>query len=105
MTIWYAVKDPSAVLDYEGDWTPFLSPGDTIVTSTWTPLRADGSPDTGITVTTTLFAPTNTIVWLTGGHTDDPMQVFGAMHAIVNHITTNQGRQDDQTLYLDIFQK
>jgi len=105
MTIWYDVKDPSAKLDYEGDWTPFLVPGDTIVTSTWIPTLAGGEFDTGIAVFTSSFAPTNTTVWLLGGHVDDPMQIFGAMHAIVNHITTAQGRQDDQTLYLDIFQK
>lgn len=99
MTIWYDVKDPSAKLDYEGDWTPFLVPGDTIAASTWIPTLANGTPDNGITVVSTSFAPTNTTVWLQGGAVGDPT------HMIVNHITTNQGRQDDQTLYLDIFQK
>lgn len=98
-TILYDVKDPSATLDYQIDWVPFLVPGDTIVTSTWTPRLANGTPDTGITVTATSFAPTNTTVWLAGGAVGDPT------HTIVNHITTAQGRQDDQTLYLDIFQK
>jgi len=105
VTIWYDVKDPSAVLDYEGDWAPFLVPGDTITASTWTPTLPGGELDHSITVQSASFAPTNTTVWLTGGAVGDPMQIFGAMHAIVNHITTSQGRQDNQTLYLDIFQK
>lgn len=99
MTIWYDVKEPSARLDYQGDWVPFLVPGDIIVASTWIPTLPNGTLDNGITVVTTSFASTNTTVWLLGGAVGDPT------HMIVNHITTNQGRQDSQTLYIDICQK
>lgn len=97
--ILYDVKDPSATLDYEIDWTPFLVPGDVIVASTFVPTLPDGTLDNTITVVNVTFAPTNTTVWLSGGVVGDPT------HMIVNHITTNQGRQDDQSLYIDICQK
>jgi hypothetical protein len=99
VTIWYDVKGPSAVLDYLGDWTPFLVPGDTITASIWTPTLPGGELDNGITVQSMSFASTNTTVWLAGGAVGDPT------HMIVNHITTAQGRQDSQILYIDIFQK
>lgn len=95
----YDVKDPSAVLDYEIDWAPFLVPGDAIAASTFVPTLPDGTLDTTITVANVTFAPTNTTVWLSGGMVGDPT------HMIINHIITTQGRQDDQTLYIDICQK
>ena len=97
--ILYDVKDPAADLDYEIDWTPYLVPGDTIVTSTWTPTLPGGELDSRITVVNQSFSGTSTTVWLSGGRINDPT------HAIVNHITTNQGRTDNQTLYIDIVKK
>ena len=92
MTIFYDVKDPEAVLDYQFDWSSVVGPNDSIIVSTWV-------PDAGITIVSTAFTATTTTVWLSGGAVGD------ATHQIVNHIRTNGGRQDDQTLYLDIVEK
>ena len=38
-------KDPSSTLDYSFDWTNWLAPGETIVSSSWTIAPAEtGSP-------------------------------------------------------------
>lgn len=100
MTILYGIKDPAEVLDYQVDWSSSLAAGESIATSTWTPVHQDdGSADTRITVTNQTSTATATTVWLSGGMVGD------STHTIVNHISTNQGRQFDQTLYIDIFEK
>lgn len=84
-------KDPNAVLDYGFDYSRWLPSGDTITASTWT-------PDTGITVNSSSFTSTATTVWLAGG-------TAGTSYKVVNHITTQQGRQDDQTLEISVRQQ
>lgn len=81
------VKDPNARLDYTIDWsTDWLVPTDTIVGSTF-------SAPTGITVDSSTFTATTTTVWLTGG-------TANTEYLVTNHITTAQGRQEDQTLII-----
>lgn len=86
------IKDPDAVLDYQFDWAAFLPEGDVIVASTMTPDSAD------ITVDSESHTDTTTTVWLSGG-------VLGATHLCTNHITTQDGRQEDKTLTLTIKEK
>ena len=82
-TAFYAVKDPSAVLDYTFDWSAWLGV-DTIATSTWT-------VPTGITQVTESETTTTTTVWLSGGTAD-------TNYAVVNTIITVGGRTDQRTL-------
>jgi hypothetical protein len=82
------LKDPQAVLDYTVDWSSWLPSGDTIVTSTWT-------AQTGITIDSNSFTTTAATVWLSGGTLD-------ASYNVVNHIVTDDGRAEDQTLVIKI---
>lgn len=81
-------KDPDAVLDYGLDWSDWLANSETITGSTWT-------PSAGITVESNSSTGSATTVWLSGG-------VAGLPYTVVNHITTNQGRQDDRTITIRV---
>lgn len=82
-------KDPDAVLDFKQDWTEWLAvTGDTIVTSTWI-------VPTGITKTTDSNTTATATVWLSGG-------TAGQSYAVVNRITTTQGRTDDRTMQIAV---
>lgn len=80
-----AVKDPQAVLDYKWDWTDWMPDNDKIVASTFTTDSDD------LTVEDTLFDDVTTTVWLSGG-------VAGERYTVTNHITTDDGRQDDRSI-------
>lgn len=85
------VHDPASVLDYAIDWTAWLAASETLTASTWT-------VPAGITQTTpapSFTAGGVTTIWLTGG-------TLMTSYAVVNHITTNQGRQQDQTITLAV---
>ncbi len=86
-------KDPQAKLDYSVDWGSWLQPSETITASTWT------VPD-GITQATPApsFTTTEATIWLSGG-------TVGVYYAVVNHITTNQGREDDRTVHIHVAQR
>lgn len=78
------VKDPDAVLDYEWDWSAWLTAvGDTIDTATFI-------PDDGITVDSSSNTATSVVAWVSGG-------TAGASHDVVCRITTLGGRTDDRT--------
>jgi hypothetical protein len=80
------LRDPADVLPIGNDWSTWLEDGETITASTWT-------VPAGITETTpaSSFTDTTTTVWLTGGTLD-------TSYSVVNHITTDQGKERDQTL-------
>lgn len=91
------IHDPQSVLDYAVDWaaltngtgaSDWLATGETITASTWT-------VPSGITQTTPAPSFTDTVatIWLTGGTLD-------LSYSVTNHITTNQGRQQDRTITL-----
>ena len=81
------LKDPQAVLDYEWDWSDWLG-ADTIATHTVT-------APTGLTVASSSRTSTAVLAWLTGG-------TAGVTYAVVCHITTTGGRQDDRTLQITV---
>lgn len=83
-------KDPEAVLDYVVDWEDWLD-GDTISTSTWT-------VPTGITKDSDSNSTTTTTIWLSGG-------TVATRYALVNHIVTAAGREDDRTICVVVKQK
>ena len=78
------VKDPNAVLDFEFDWSQWLSAGEVITASTMFP-----SP--GITLNSSAFASTNATAWLSGGTASNP-------YTLTNEITTSDGRTDERTI-------
>lgn len=80
-----AVKDPNAVLDYKWDWAAWMPDNDRIVASTFT------VDDPAITVEDTMFDATTTTAWLAGG-------TAGVTYVVTNHITTEDGRQDDRSI-------
>jgi len=87
------IKDPNAVLDYSIDWTTWLATSETISASSWT-------VPTGITQTTPAPSFTNTVttIWLLGG-------TAGTTYTLTNHITTNQGRQDDRSITIQVVER
>lgn len=84
-------KDPDAVLDYSFDWEDWLCEGDTITASTW-------ATPAGITEDSDSFTDDTTTVWLSGG-------TVGESYDLVNHVTTNEGREEDRTLTICIRQR
>lgn len=84
-------KDPDATLDWKVDWSAWLDTGETITTSTW--IVADG-----ITRSTDSHDDTSATIWLTGGAT-------GGVYTITNRITTNQGRTDDRSLAITVYDR
>lgn len=81
-------KDPDAVLDYQVDWSAWLPEFDVIAASTW-------SADPGIVIDNSSFTDEKTTVWLSGG-------TENALYNVTNHITTADGREDDQTIQIQI---
>lgn len=74
-------QDPDAILDYEMDWSEWLSDGDTIASSTW--IVPEGVTTAGEANTTTTAT-----VWLSGG-------VAHSRYRVTNRIVTAGGRQND----------
>jgi hypothetical protein len=85
--------DPNAKLDYSVDWSSWLGAGETISTSTWTVAS-------GITQATPAPSATDSVatIWLTGG-------TVGSHYEITNHIVTNQGREDDRTMVVQVSER
>ena len=81
------VKDPQAVLDYYLDWTDWVVPGDSIVTSTWVMLGGT------VTLSQDAILGTFTTVWAAGG-------TAGEIVELLNHIVTAEGREDERTIEL-----
>ena len=84
----FILKDPDAVLDYGFDWATagWLPSGDIIAASAWT-------VPTDLTIIAQTHDDTTTTVWLSGGQVDQ-------IYTVTNHITTNNGRQDDRSLII-----
>jgi hypothetical protein len=80
-------QDPDARLDYTLTWE--LPSGDVISESTWE------SEDEDLIVENDTFTDTEVTVWVRGG-------VPGQQYSIVNHIVTQAGREDDQTVRVKI---
>ena len=91
------IHDPQARKDYTIDWGDYLKPQkladdtDALVDSRWT------VPD-GITLSEQQFDDRYATIWIT---------VTGSerLYDLTNHITTREGREDDQTIRLRIRDK
>lgn len=86
-----AEQNAGSNLDYGLDWSDFLlsAPGDQIESSTWTP------EDSTIICSNSAVAGAITSTWITGGEA-------GQWYAIVNEITTRDGRRDSRVCLLYI---
>lgn len=84
--------DPQARLDFHIDWTAWLA-GDVLTASTW-----DADPAGIVTIDATSFTATVATVWVLG------VALTGFV-ALRNHITTQEGRQEDRTITLYLLQR
>jgi hypothetical protein len=85
------VLDPDAVLDFAFDWSSWLGAGEHITAHTITApagLTVQSHSETGGIVT----------VWLTGG----VVPAVARLYLVTCHVTTNEGRQDDRSIRVDV---
>ena len=80
-------KDPSAVLDYTFDWSPWLDVGETISTHTATVVGATRDSSTNSTTAVT--------VWVSAG-------TAGTTATVTCRVVTSANRTDERTLNLRI---
>lgn len=88
----YIRVDPSSVLDWQHDWDPWLSlegsPGDAIASRQWTISPQEGSPPQP-----SLTNPTSAVVMVEG-------MIPGRVYHLTEHVVTENGLEDDQTIVL-----
>ena len=87
------LKDPDAILDYKFDWTLWL--GDDTIDQYIVEVSAGDVEIASSEVTDSSKAVT---VWLSGG-------TVGTNCAVLNHIITTGGRQDDRSMVIVIQEK
>ena len=92
-------KDPSAVLDYQFDWSSWLTTDETISAAviTITPVPA-GLPPVGLTAGTPTINSGIVTVWLSGG-------LNGSRYIVACKITTNQNRVDERSVFINCFDR
>lgn len=81
-------QDKDAFLDYSFDWADWLSPGDTIASSTW-------ATDAALTLNSASVSGSITTIWVQGG-------AQNKWYAITNTVVSTQGRRDQRTFRLFI---
>ena len=81
-------KDPSAVLDWDFDWTDWLAAAETITNHTIT-------ADAGITVDSSTEDDGKVTVWLSGG-------TAGINYKVACLITTSAGRTDERSIWITV---
>ena len=84
------IKDPDATLDYQVDWSDWLS-SDTIASVSWV-------VPSGITNDSTANTTTTATIWLSGGS-------LGSAYRVVCRIVTAAGRTADRTLHIKVQHK
>lgn len=77
-------KDPSAVLDWQFNWTNWLAAAETISSATVT-------VESGLTKDSQSNDTSTVTVWLSGG-------TLGETYEVTCRVTTNQGRTDERTI-------
>lgn len=87
-------KDPNALLDYIFDWTQYLAPIQDFITE----LEFLVDSTSGIVIDHFTSNSTGGTVWISGG-TD------GQVGTVTCRITTNAGRIDDRSIFLNITQR
>ena len=94
----YIVKDPQARLDFSIDWGPWMSSGDTIVTSTWTVETVTGDGVNNLDNYQNVIDTANSVttVYLQKG-------VAGHNYRVTNTIVTANALTDER--YFRVFVK
>lgn len=82
------LKDPSALLDFSFDWSPWLADGETIDDHTIT-------VDDGLTLDSHSVDDTSVTVWLSGG-------TARTLYKVACLITTTAGRTDERTMTIRV---
>jgi hypothetical protein len=86
-------KDPSAVLDYEFDWSAWLEEGEEIASSEITL-----TPAGELVLDRTVPLSSSVIAWLSAG-------VLGRTYRVACHIVTNDAREDDRSLFVSVSER
>ena len=81
-------KDPNAVLDWEFDWSAWLTDGESIASRTVT-------VSTGLTKDSDIASTSGVVVWLSGG-------TAGQSYTVACRITTTASRTDERTIRIDV---
>jgi hypothetical protein len=89
MYLQWPIHDPRDSKDYSIDWSRWLAPGESIISSSWV-------APAGLVISVTTFTNTLTTVWLSGGGQS------GVIADIQNTITTNQNRVAVKTVALPL---
>jgi len=85
-------KDPDEDLDYQLDWTAWLSTGETITVSTFTVLTGD------VALGANSVSGAITTIWISGG-------TLNTSSVVNNRITTSAGRIAERSVRLRIREK
>lgn len=96
MAIAVFTKDPAAILDYEIDWSDWLT-GDTIAPSTEHPVPSIWSAPAGIVIELDSYTAQTTTVRLSGGE-------HGTDYEILNHVFTASGQSDERSILIQVRQ-
>lgn len=86
-------KDPHATVDYQIDWSDWLSDGESIVSAVWTA--------TGATAVSEILTPTTATVWVYGG----TVGVNATLHCRITTDSSPIARIDDRTILLTIAER
>lgn len=87
------IKDPSAVLDYVMDWSPWLATGETIIAS---PLPLVTSANPAMTVANISVSDGDKVRFrLSGGNA-------GSDYLVTVRITTSSGQVDERTIRIQV---
>lgn len=81
------LKDPDAVLDYEFDWTAWLTGGETVTGHT---ISVDG-----VTFVESTASTTSVVAWVSEG-------TAGTFASITCQIVTSASRVDERTITLEV---
>ena len=83
----YFPKDPAAVLDYEFDWSTWLTEGETIASHVVTV--------SGVNLDSTTASTTSVVAWVSAG-------TAGTKATVACKITTTASRIDERTITLGV---
>lgn len=90
--------DPSAVLDFDVDWTAWLQAGEAITSQTVTALDTAGHA-TAVPIANVTQAAGVVTFWA------GPAGAYRGTLRLTTHITTSQNRQDDRTIVVQVVER
>lgn len=91
----FLLKDPAAMLDYAIDWGADYLEEDSLAQSDWSVVPAEPG---GVAVSGSVFDAKFTTATVSGG-------LAGRVYQLINHVMTQQGRQDSRSVVLRVEQR